>query len=220
MRQHIAKCAVLTIGFALCGQHQARADAATEAALRAALQTATSQIAALEDQVANLQASEAPNVAMIEALRAKLQTLQAGGAGATESAADRAKDEAAKAKQAAALAALQKQLSARDAKLSKTQSEYAAAAANAQTEASENNALIARVASLQTNVSVCDTKNAQLYALGNKILDAYGHKDDFLGVVANHEPFIGFSRVQLQNIVQDDQDKLDANQILPPGPNN
>jgi chromosome segregation ATPase len=219
MRQHIAKCAVLTIGFALCGQHQARADAATEAALRAALQTATSQIASLEDQVANLQASEAPNVAMIEALRAKLQTLQAGGAGATESAADKAKDEAAKAKQAAALAALQKQLSARDAALSKTQSAYAAAAANAQTEVLENNALKAQVASLQTNVSVCDTKNAQLYALGNKILDAYSHKDDVFAGFANHEPFLGFSRVQLENIVQEDQDKLDANQIFP-NPNN
>jgi len=202
--------------------HQAHADAATEAALRAALQTATTQIAGLEDQVANLQAAQAPNVAMIEALRAKLQTLQAGGAaaGATETAADKAKADAEKAKSQAALAALQKQLANRDAALGKTRAEYAAASANAQAETSENTALKSQIASLQSNVSVCDAKNAQLYALSNKILDAYSHKDDVLAGFANHEPFIGFARVQLQNIVQDDQDKLDANQILPPGPNN
>jgi hypothetical protein len=56
-----------------------------------------------------------------------------------------------------------------------------------------------------------------LFAIGNQILDAYSHKDDVLGAFANHEPFIGFKRVQLQNIVQDDQDKLYNNQINPAG---
>jgi hypothetical protein len=34
---------------------------------------------------------------------------------------------------------------------------------------------------------------------------------------ADHEPFTGFARVKLQNIVQDDQDKLDSEQINPAG---
>jgi len=220
MRKQNGALATLMLGLATLAPHHARADAATEAALRAALQTATSQIASLEDQVANLQATQAPNVAMIEGLRAKLQTLQTGGDGGPESAADKAKQAADKAKQQAALATLQKQLAARDAALARSQSAYAAAATSAQTEAAQNAALKVQVASLQSNVSVCHAKNAQLYALGNKILDAYAHKDDLFGAFASREPFIGFSRVELQNIVQDDQDKLDDNQISTSGPGN
>jgi hypothetical protein len=70
---------------------------------------------------------------------------------------------------------------------------------------------------LNNGLSVCDAKNAALYKLGNQILDAYSHKDDIFGAIADREPFIGFKRVQLQNIVQDDQDKLYNDQVNPSG---
>jgi len=206
---------VLALTLSAAGQHAAFADAATEAALRAALQNATDQIAQLEDQVANLQASEAPDVATIEALRAQLQTLQAGKAtgGATESAADQAKE-------AAATASLKKQLAAQQYSLSQSQSAYQAAASAASNAAAENSALQAQLATLNAGLGSCREKNAQLYTLANQILDAYSHKDDLFGTIADREPFIGFKRVQLQNIVQDDQDKIYDNQITPapPGP--
>ncbi len=199
MRTNFVKLGLLTLSLAAAGQHAAYADAATEAALRAALQASTTQIATLEDQVANLQASQAPNVAMIEALRAQIKA----GGGASES-------PAAKAKNDAALKALTRQVTTLNAGLGKSQTAY-------QAEAAENAALKAQLATTNTSLSSCTAKNALLFAIGNQILDAYSHKDDVLGAFANHEPFIGFKRVQLQNIVQDDQDKLYNNQINPAG---
>jgi chromosome segregation ATPase len=196
---------LLAIGALVAGRHAALADAATEAQLRAALQSATSQIAGLEDQVANLQASQAPNVAMIEALRAQLQ--KAGGGAAA----------AAPAKNDAAVAKLTKQLAARNAELGKTQTAYATAASALAAETSANIALKSQLVALNTGLGSCNAKNAQLYKIGNQILDAYSHKDDVFGTIADREPFIGFKRVQLQNIVQDEQDKLYDNQIMPGG---
>lgn len=212
MRANFLKSLLLTLCLAAAGQQAAYADATTEAQLRAALQAATAQIATLEDQVANLQASEAPNVAMIEALRAQLQTLQGGGktSGSPESSADEAKN-------GAALKALSRQLAARNADLDKSHAAYQAEVNAATTAATENAALKAQLAIATMGLASCDTKNAQLFIIANQILDAYSHKDDLFGAIADHEPFIGFKRVQLQNIVQDDQDKLYENQVVPPG---
>ncbi len=186
----------------LLSPHLAAADSTTETELRAALQSATAQISSLEDQVANLQASQAPDVAMIEALHAQVQTLQASKGTTTPAKA------ASNAKQAAALAKLAKELSARNAELGKSQTK-------AQTEAAANAALKARLAATHAALNSCNLKNTQLYDLGMQILTAYAHKDNMLQAFANHEPFIGFKRVQLENIVQDDTDKFDQNQLNP-----
>jgi chromosome segregation ATPase len=186
----------------------AQADDATETALRAALQQATTQIADLENQVANLQAAQAPDTAMIEALKAQLQVLQKGGpAAAGGGTAKPANDKE--------VAALRRQLAARGAALSKSQAAYAAAAAAAADKAAANAQLTSQLAALNTRNNSCETKNAALFNLGNQILDAYSHKDDVFGVIANREPFIGFKRVQLQNIVQNDQQTMLDNQITP-----
>jgi chromosome segregation ATPase len=208
MRANFAKLAMLSLGLAAAGQHAAFADATTEAQLRAALQSSTAQIATLEDQVANLQASQAPDVATIEALRAQLQTLK-GGSG--ESAADKAKN-------AAALAALKKQLAARNAALANSQSAYQAASSAAGAATQENTALKAELATTNSSLSTCTAKNTQLYTLSNQILDAYSHKDDLFGTIADREPFTGLKRVQLENIVQDDQDKIYDNKYTPGTP--
>jgi DNA repair exonuclease SbcCD ATPase subunit len=186
------------------------ADATTETQLRAALQAATTQIAQLEDQVANLQASQAPDVAMIEALKAQVQTLNKnGGGGSTaESPADKKKSDA-------ALAALTRQLEARDTLLAKTQGQYQAANGEVASRTATNLQLTGQVSTLTKQLNTCDTKNAALYKISNQILDAYSQKDDVFGTIANREPFIGFKRVQLQNIVQDDQDSLFDNQVNP-----
>lgn len=201
---NFAKLAALAICLVAVGQRTAFADATTEAQLRAALQSSTAQIAALEDQVANLQASQAPDVATIEALRAQLQNLQAGKV----SVAGKAKDDA-------ALTALKRQLAARNAMLANSQSAYVAAASAASAASAENSALKSQLAATNSSVASCQTKNAELFSLGNQILDAYSHKDDLFGTLADREPFTGLKRVQLENIVQDDQDKLQDNQITP-----
>ena len=153
MRANFLKLAVLSFSLAAAGHHAALADATTEAQLRAALQASTSQIATLEDQVANLQASQAPNVAMIEALRAQIK---AGGGNGSES-------PAAKVKNAAALKALSKQLAALKAELDKSQTDE-------QTQATENTALKAQLATTTTGLAGCTAKNAQLYTISTQIL--------------------------------------------------
>lgn len=188
---------------ALTPWHAAHADAATEAQLRAALQQATTQNAQLADQLANLQATQAPNVAMINTLQAELQKLKQGGqppataASTTQAAAEKRK------------------LEAEAAELGKTQAAYAQAASTAQAATTANAQLTEQLMAEKAKNNGCDAKNAALYALGNQILDAYAHKDDALSAFSNHEPFIGFARVKLQNIVQDDQDKLFQNQVNP-----
>lgn len=184
--------------------HAAFADATTEAQLRAALQQATTQIAQLEDQVANLQAAQAPNTAMISALQAQLQAVKQQGASPAQKLAAQKQ-----------VTALNQQLARQQAALGKLQGAYSQAATAANTAAAQNTQLTAQMAALNTQLNSCAAKNAALFQLGNQILDAYAHKDDPLAMFANHEPFIGFARVKLQNIVQDDQDRLLGNEINP-----
>jgi len=186
------------------------ADDATETQLRAALQQATSQIADLENQVANLQAAQAPENAMIEALKAQVQALQKN-----TSAAPAAAKAAPPAGDAKELAALRRQLAADRAALATSQGQYRSEAAAADAKARANARLTTEVAARDAAISSCDARNAVLFKLGNQILDAYGHKDDVFNVIASHEPFIGFKRVQLQNAVQDAGQTMLDNRIAP-----
>lgn len=62
-------------------------------------------------------------------------------------------------------------------------------------------------------------RNAELFATATEILDRYRRKD-FGAVLAGSEPFIQASRVHLENLVQDYEDKLRASRMtettLPP----
>ncbi|WP_447725165.1 hypothetical protein [Sphingomonas koreensis] len=53
------------------------------------------------------------------------------------------------------------------------------------------------------------TRNAELLKLGREILDRYGRKD-LLDLVGGSEPFVQSSRVRLENLIQDYEDKLRA----------
>lgn len=53
------------------------------------------------------------------------------------------------------------------------------------------------------------TRNAELLKLGREILDRYARKD-FLDVLGGSEPYVQASRVRLENLVQDYEDKLRA----------
>jgi chromosome segregation ATPase len=60
---------------------------------------------------------------------------------------------------------------------------------------------------LQRRVDYLETKNTELFQLGNEILGRY--EDFSLGnALSAKEPFIGVTRVKLENLVQDYQDKL------------
>jgi chromosome segregation ATPase len=60
---------------------------------------------------------------------------------------------------------------------------------------------------LQRRVAYLETKNVELFKLGNEILGRY--EDFSLGnALSAKEPFVGITRVKLENLVQDYQDKL------------
>jgi len=64
----------------------------------------------------------------------------------------------------------------------------------------ENNAL-------QRKVADRESKNVTLFLIGNEILERYA--DFSLGkALAAKEPFVGLTRVKLENLIQDYQDKL------------
>jgi chromosome segregation ATPase len=64
-------------------------------------------------------------------------------------------------------------------------------------------------------LNACMANNQSLHALGNELLARYAGKG-FGDVLAVNEPFLQFKRVELENLVQGYQDKLDA-QALKPG---
>jgi chromosome segregation ATPase len=205
---------ILLTGLAVFPWRPAFADSATEQQLRAALQQATTQIAQLQDQVANLQAQEAPDQAQIAALQAQLQTMkQQGGQaqGAESKAASAATDKQ--------VAELNQRLAAQQAALGKASAAYSQAANIANTNAAANHQLTTQLTALKTRESNCEAENAELYKTGNTILDQLAHRGALWSSFSSVEPFVGIERVKLQNIVQDDQNKLDDNQLLPPNGN-
>ena len=90
--------------------------------------------------------------------------------------------------------------------------EYVQLANRTETERAK---LAAQAAQLQQTVADRETKNLALYKLASEILTRYenfGLGDALLA----KEPFIGVSRVKLQNLVQDYQGKL-RDQVVIPG---
>jgi hypothetical protein len=60
---------------------------------------------------------------------------------------------------------------------------------------------------LERRVAYLETKNVALFKLGNEILGRY--QDFSLGnALTSKEPFVGVTRVKLENLIQDYQDKL------------
>ena len=72
--------------------------------------------------------------------------------------------------------------------------------------------LAVQVIMLQRVVADRETKNLELYKTGSEILDRYEKYSLGEALVAK-EPFIGVTRVQLQEFVQDYKDKLTAQRI-------
>jgi hypothetical protein len=60
---------------------------------------------------------------------------------------------------------------------------------------------------LERRVAYLETRNVELFKIGNEILGRY--EDFSLGnALSSKEPFVGITRVKLENLVQDYQDKL------------
>jgi len=193
--------ALLVLSLAGAGPAWAADDNGPEARLRAALKSATMRIRELEDQNAQLQAKQAA------AERDKLEFTQKAAA------ADQALEELRKQGEAdkAALdqaAATQRSQGASIAKLQDTYGKTSQALTSRDADAKRLDAVVAK---LRPRLQSCETKNAQLYKIGEEVLDLYDKQDIF--DLASREPITKLKRVEIENAMQDYEDKMRDNKI-------
>jgi chromosome segregation ATPase len=186
----------------LAGAVPARADNDDpQARLRAALKTATMRIRELEDQNAQLTAKQAA------AERDKIGFTQKAAAADKELGELRQQEAADKTALDQASAAQKQQGDS----IAKWQASYNQAAEAARTRDGDAKRLDAVVGKLRPQVQSCEAKNAELYKIGEEVLGLYDKKD-FLDLVAG-EPVTKLKRVELENTMQDYEDKMRDNQI-------
>jgi septal ring factor EnvC (AmiA/AmiB activator) len=186
----------------LAGAVPARADSDDpQARLRAALKTATMRIRELEDQNAQLTAKQAA------AERDKIDFTQKAAAADKELGELRQQTAADKTALEQASAAQKQQGDS----IAKWQASYNQAAEAARTRDGDAKRLDAVVGKLRPQMQSCEAKNAELYKIGEEILGLYDKKG-FLDLVAG-EPVTKLKRVELENTMQDYEDKMRDNEI-------
>lgn len=67
---------------------------------------------------------------------------------------------------------------------------------------------------LQRRIDDAETRNAQMFKLGNEILNRY-ERFGLGDALTAREPFVGVTRIKFKNLVQDYQDKLADQKIKP-----
>ena len=98
--------------------------------------------------------------------------------------------------------------------LAKWKEGYVKAAAISVKKESERAVLAGKVVALERRVADNEIKNAEMFRIGNEVLDRYKNFGLGTALVAR-EPFVGVTRVKLQNLMQSYQDKLIAQKIRP-----
>jgi len=182
------------------------AESATETRLRDALRAATAQVRTLEDERSRLQAADAEQKKEIEELKKKLAAATAAAAAAAHRPPpptnERELAECTKraAEQTEAKEKLGETLGQCQAALREaTQATRAAEDAHAQVDA--------QLGPLNDRISLCENRNEKMYLIAKGVLDRY-EKMSAWEMIRAREPFLGLSRVQLENMAQADEDKL------------
>lgn len=178
----------------------ARADEATEARLRDALRQAITQQRSMEDELARLRAKSTQDDQTIQALKT-------APAPASKAAPDTAILERMEAEFNRRLAAQNEAAARASETLDKWKAAYEQAAGVARAKETERVQLTAVVEELEKRATSCEAKNTALFEAANEVLDRLKNIS-VAEAMAAHEPFVGTKRVELQNLAQDDEDKL------------
>ena len=223
----IVKVIALVLPLAFAGG-LARADDSSEAdKLREQLRSTVMQLRELQDQQAAAKSAATPvptaSSPDTAALKARLAATQARLRAAESRAATAVAAQADADKARADLAALQATAAATQAELEKFRAAYNQATSQGSALAAERDQLKAQLAT-QTNISqACDAKNIRLTQFAEGLLDRYNHVTLGTRLMAR-EPVIGFTRVHLENIAQENEDAIRADKCdpridaLPPKP--
>jgi chromosome segregation ATPase len=207
LKEEILACLVVLVATV------AQAQEAPEDRLRAALRDSVTQMRAAQDQAATAQSQLTQAQNDLAALKAKFDADEAKIA---QLAGTAKPDEVKQMK--ADLAAAQQQNAALQASLEKFQG--AVTQAQDAARKSDSDRQIAQKG-LQSNtqaLQTCKAANAKLITLSEQVLHLY-QDHGFLWVLRkSYEPFIGAAKVDLQNLVQDYDDKIHDQEYIPRSP--
>jgi len=187
----------------------AQEAASPEARLRETLRATTLQLRIAQNDLSTAQAARDALATEKTALEIELAKFQ------KQLVDDRLDNDKTVASQKAIVAGQAAELSATRAELEKTRASLAKVVDYARKTETERNVLTSRVAQLETQAEDQIGRNVALYKLGNEILDRYAKFGLGQAIIAR-EPFIGTTRVKLENQVQDYGDQLRAQRIKLP----
>jgi DNA repair exonuclease SbcCD ATPase subunit len=168
------------------------ADEATEVRLREALRAATEQVQQLQAENSNLKAQPAPQAPAQEP----------------------PKDVVSRATYSRAVARLNDQHQADQAQIAKLQAQVQESGKQASDREADKAKTATALSDAQQRIKNLEDKNGKLVAIGNELLQRY-QNIGFGEVIGAKEPFVGTTRVELQNLAQDYGDKISDNKAVP-----
>jgi chromosome segregation ATPase len=188
----------------------ARAEDTPEDRLRAALRQSVTEMRAAQDQASTAQAQLAQAQADLAATKAKLAVDDAKLATYTGKDAEEAKQAE------AALQAARAQNGALQQSLAKYQGAIQQAQDIARAKDSESQRAQAGLRSNLTALETCKATNKKLIDVSEQVLHLYQDRSFLWVLRKSYEPLIGAAKVDLQNIVQDYDDKIRNEEYIPP----
>jgi hypothetical protein len=213
---------LLALVFALQpGLHAADAPAgpsAAEARLREALRSTTLQLRTAEADKATIQAtleslkaeSEQQKTALTEKADTLVKQIKADKEVSDKTIGTLSNQVS---KQEEEILTLKQNLNLLLESLEKWKAGYAKVSDIARGKEAERAKLAIDLARLQSKLEDAETKNISLYKTGNEILSRY-EKFGLGEALTAQEPFVGTTRVKMENLVQDYQDKLSADKLV------
>jgi chromosome segregation ATPase len=183
----------LIIASAVVLSAPARADSEADR-LRDALRSTTGQLRTLEDQRAALQARATTAEQERDRLRKQTEVLRAQVKEAEQAYRQAVKD-------------FNERIGERDESLEKWKSAYGEAASVARAKDADRAKFEAEATTFKASTKACEAKNVQLAKIAGDVVRQYEAMDPFEKVL-DHDPVIGFKRVEHQNAVQDFRDKI------------
>ena len=187
----------------------ARAEDTPEDRLRAALKQSVTEMRAAQDQASTAQTQLAQAQADLAAMKAKYD------ADEVKLAQFQGKDANQSKQVEAALQTARQQNSALQQSLSKYQGAVQQAQEIAREKDRESQRAAAGLQSDAKALQVCKDTNKKLIDVAEKVLHLYQDRSFLWVLRKSYEPLIGSSKVDLQNIVQDYDDKIAAEEYIP-----
>lgn len=177
--------------------------------LRDALRESVAKMRAAEDQAAQSAADLQKAQQDREAVQAQLDAAQAklAQAAPATSASDLAR-------LSETLAATRQQAAGLQAALAKYQSAYQQLAAKAQAQDTQDQILSRGLQGQTHALESCQAENTQLVHVAEDILHLYETQDFRSLLLRSYEPFIGTAKVKLENLVQEYDDKIRAQEYV------